>query len=216
MYGHLSDPLWVHSWKILFQEDRLREYWPTYQHTQQERVNAITRLIVYLTAALFFVTQRSSYLVIGAISLGLIWVVTMRNCPEDTKELFSAYPGIHESSDKRFGDGTGECIEPSPANPFGNVPVTEFGTRTASACNYKDVSKEVNALMGDMYPQARVSDSFNEETNNRQFYQMPVTNSIADTDVFGQFLFGQGPNCKSDHNVCTGFDFGAKSNVPPM
>ena len=201
----MSDPLWVDQWSILLQQDRLKEFWPHMNMTQQEKVNSFSRFILYLTVVLFLTSRKTEYLVLGLASLGLVGLVSRsagRNCGRD---FFADYPLSLEGSDIRslpLGKANQNCLRPTGQNPFGNaLPMDE---RDRSACNYKDVSGDINNLMA----------RYNDEVSSRQFYQMPVTDVVSDVEKFGQFLFGQGANCKSDHRVCTGYDHGPKSNVP--
>lgn len=210
MYS-LSDPLWVHKLSILFQQDRLPEFWPSEGMSEQERINAFTRFVVYLSVILFLVSQKREYLVMGIVVLGLIAIV-VRTAPRE--EMFSDYPSSLEASDKRIPVDSKGCVPPTKQNPFGNALVNEFGTARDASCNYNQNSDLMEKLMRET---GSVKDALNQEVAFRQFYQMPSTDGIGDTERFGQFLFGQGPNCKSDHTVCTGFDYTAKSNVPsPM
>lgn len=206
----MADPLWVHKPAVLLDERRFREFWPSETMTCNERVNAFSRFIMYLSGALYAFTSNVSYVVLGAIALLIVGVISKTR--STSRELFANYPTVHESSDSRFHkDLSSRCLLPTQDNPFGNVPVNELSSRTLPACNYKDVSDQTNQIMSGIIG---TKDAFNQEASSRQFYQMPVTEPIADTDKFGKFLYGQGPNCKSDPSVCTGFDAGAKSNVP--
>lgn len=204
----LSDPLWIHCPSVLFKETRLKEFWPSDSMSCYERVNAFSRFIIYLVIILYLVTEKKEYVVLGFVVLVIVGLVSKNM--KYSRELFSNYPGVHEVSDKRFGT-QGRCIMPTKENPFGNVPVSELNSRSLPACNYKDVSDETNKIMSGI---VGTKDAINLESSSRQFYQMPVTESISNTERFGQFLFGQGPNCKSDPSVCTGFDYGSRSNVP--
>ena len=198
----MSDPLWVDQWSILLQKDRLREFWPNVKMTQQEKVNAFTRFILYLTVLLFLVSGKAEYLVLGMTALGMVGIVSRthgRNCG---RELFADYPSSLEGSDARIPRTDKGCLRPTEENPFGN-PLPLDG-RERAACNYKDVAGDIQNLMA----------RYNDEVSSRQFYQMPNTDIVPDVEKFGKFLFGQGPNCKSDYRVCTGSDHGPKSNVP--
>lgn len=206
----MSDPLWVHKPSVLLDEKRLGEFWPTERMSCNERVNAFSRFILYFSAVMYVFSSKVSYVLLGAIALLVIGLISRSR--KDSRELFANYPHIHESSDARFQrDPTSRCLLPTPENPFGNVPVNELSSRTLPACNYKDVSDKTNDIMSGL---TGTRELFQSEVASRQFYQMPVTESISDTDKFGKFLYGQGPNCKSDPSVCTGFDLTAKSNVP--
>lgn len=201
----LSDPLWTNEPAILFRENRLKEFWPTDKMSCSERVNAFTRFVIFLSAGLYAFTQRASYALLGLSVMGMIALVGSR---VSDPELFVDYPYAHDASDRRFTQQR-RCLMPTRDNPFGNVAVHELSDRSLPSCNYKDVVGETNRLATEaMGP--------GDAGLSRQFYQMPVTDSISDTNLFGRFLYGQGPTCKSDPSVCTGFDFGPKSNVPPL
>lgn len=210
--GDLSDPLWIHEWSILLKKDQLERFWPSNEMSQNERINSFTRFVIYATVVLGVVTSKTTYYMLGATIVMIIGLVSRSMCPSFSKELFANYPQVHNSSDARFSS-TEKCLQPTANNPFGNVLAHEQNTRSMPACNYKDTYVDINEIMKGSVP---VDAAINQEAIHRQFYQMPNTEAIPDTEKFGQFLFGQGDTCKENYTVCTGFDYGPKSNVPHM
>ena len=57
-----SDPFWLNDFKILIEKSRLIEFFPTYDMTISEKLNAITRLMFYISIVLMIYTQNVEYI----------------------------------------------------------------------------------------------------------------------------------------------------------
>ena len=58
----ISDPFWLNDVGILFKYDRISHFFPTYKMTFVEKLNAITRLSIYLGVALYLVSSNYNWL----------------------------------------------------------------------------------------------------------------------------------------------------------
>ena len=56
------DDFWLSNFKILIEKSRLTEFFPNYDMTLNEKLNAITRLSIYLGIILALVTNNYNYL----------------------------------------------------------------------------------------------------------------------------------------------------------
>ena len=52
-----SDPFWLNDFKILIEKSRLIEFFPTNDMTISEKLNAITRLMFYISVVLMIYTK---------------------------------------------------------------------------------------------------------------------------------------------------------------
>lgn len=205
--GH--DELWIREPRIVFQGTRLLEFWPTRSMTQIERHNCYLRFALYATIVGAVLTRNPIY-----ISLGMAAVLALAYSALalPSREPFTEPP--HAASNEfEYARSKIDCQYPSDTNPFGNMLPGDPMDRKP-ACLYDEVADDINRRF-DRSMCTNVTDVFNKENSQRQFYTMPNTAAANDQMEFARFLFGQGPNCKSDPNACTGYDRGPKSNVPP-
>ena len=63
----ISDQFWFKKMSILFEKNRLIEFFPTYNMTLVEKLNAIARLSIYMGLILYFITKKYLYLYIPII-----------------------------------------------------------------------------------------------------------------------------------------------------
>ena len=59
---NLNDKFWINDYKILFEKERLADFFPTITMTMVEKLNAIMRLSIYLSIALYIVSGNYHYL----------------------------------------------------------------------------------------------------------------------------------------------------------
>lgn len=141
-----SMPFWSEDPNILLSPSFLLELFPTPNMSYSQKLNAITRLVLFLTIAIFMMTRKLRILVIGLFSLGAIYVVHQYD--ENQREKTGRFGKDLETF---AGGGIGATAEespamavlaergidphairvfdePTPANPFSNVDVSMYGT----------------------------------------------------------------------------------------
>ena len=64
-----GDKFWSEKFSILYQTDRLTEFFPNYQMTMIEKLNALTRMSIYLGVILSVLLKNYLYLYIIIIGL---------------------------------------------------------------------------------------------------------------------------------------------------
>ena len=114
----MSSPVWFENPQILLDPDRLLEFWPTMSQTEEERVNATTRFIIYATVIILLLLpakKRDFRVVLLSIMIvAAIWAVYYRegNLSRETitRDLM--------------------CRRPTEDNPMANVMVTDYGKPT--------------------------------------------------------------------------------------
>jgi hypothetical protein len=97
------------------------------------------------------------------------------------------------------------CSRPTPHNPFGNMTAYDIATNPnrPPACPYDDVKEEQRAYFNKGLVR-NLTDVYERENSQRQFYTVPVSQSIPDTKSFANFLYAEGlkRSCKADPLVC--------------
>ena len=60
---------WINSPSILFSKNHITELWPIDKMTREQKLNAITRLVILLTLAGFLLSKNYKILVTGFVSI---------------------------------------------------------------------------------------------------------------------------------------------------
>lgn len=143
----MSIPFWSNEPTIIFNKEYIFELWPTINMCYEQKLNAITRLIILITILGYILTTSSRILVVGTLTLAVIFILfNMRKQKltkeimnqefneydnEDINEGFSVY-GNRESDNSITNPVTLEKVvktefkEGNKKNPFSNVLLTEI------------------------------------------------------------------------------------------
>lgn len=77
----MSDPIWTQDVSVLFKLERLMEFFPIKSQTNEERVNAIVRLSLYISIVLGFYNSNIKFIAIFLFFLGFTFII-YRHHPE--------------------------------------------------------------------------------------------------------------------------------------
>jgi hypothetical protein len=143
----MSIPFWSNEPTIIFNKEYIFELWPTINMCYEQKLNAITRLIILITILGYILTTSSRILVVGTLTLAVIFILFNMRKQKLTKEImnqefneydneainegFSVY-GNRESDNSITNPVTLEKVvktefkEGNKKNPFSNVLLTEI------------------------------------------------------------------------------------------
>jgi len=193
-----SDPFWVENIEILYNQDRLTEFFPTGDMTMYEKMNASLRLSIYLFV-IYLIIRRN----IKAIFLPFFVAAI-------TLYIFKYENGMVLDIDKiLFGINMDElneqCVLPTEENVFMNVMKTDYGTgkKGHKSCNVdsKYVKEAIKNKFSDkLYKD--VSDVYSNTGLERQFVSNPNNLIPNDQKKFALYLYGNDTTCKEDTTKC--------------
>lgn len=199
----IGDNFWFNDSKILFREDRLTEFYPSYDMTLIEKLNAIARLSIYLSVVLFLGTQNYLYLYIFIIILAFT-IFIYNNQKNNMEMYFNSYNSILNEHNKRILEKK-NCTEPTNNNPFMNFNIiTDKKDRTEACSSWdnKKVRKNITEKFNhNLYRD--VSDLYGKNNSQRQYYTMPSTTLPNNQTEFAKWCYNTGPTCKEDTIKCT-------------
>jgi len=133
---------WSNEPTILFNKEYIFELWPTTNMCYEQKLNAISRLIILLTILGYILTMSQRVLVIGLLTLVVIFVLFKMRKQKITKEM------LNEGFNVKGNEVTGmfdkksnyyvnpetldsvlksEFKEGNKKNPFSNVLLTQIG-----------------------------------------------------------------------------------------
>jgi len=142
----MTTQFWTNDPSILFNKDYIFELWPTMNMCYEEKLNAITRLVILLTILGYILTMSQRILVVGVLTLVVIFVLFKMRKQKLTKELlmhegFDVKPRISliqgdepssSQSDSYINPVTLDAVlktefkEGNRKNPFSNVLLTQI------------------------------------------------------------------------------------------
>lgn len=203
-----KDQFWSQNPSILFDKKRLIEFIPTSDMTQEEKLNALTRLSIY-AGILMMVYTREMWTMYIPI-LGMFFVLFLyrmsRTQRGDAPVEYRSDPTIALKDDTMIIKPP-FCTPPTRNNPFMNVMFNEWGDNPnrPAACEYPGVEQETEDHFGfDLYKD--IDDLFEKNNGQRQFFTMPYTTIPNDQGSFAKWLYDTPATCKESQESCLRFE----------
>jgi hypothetical protein len=138
-----TQQIWSNDPTVLFNKDYIFELWPTTNMYYEQKLNAITRLIIIITILGFILSRSVRILIVGIVTLALIFILYKMRKPKTSKELLdlkegfeiqgNQVTGIFDKSRKTITNPvtletviSSEFKEGNKKNPFSNVLLTDI------------------------------------------------------------------------------------------
>jgi hypothetical protein len=138
-----TQQIWTNDPTILFNKDYMFELWPTTNMCYEQKLNSITRLIIIITILGFILTRSTRILIVGIVTIALIFILYKMRKPKITKDMLKSNEGFEVQGnqvtglfDKNMKTITNpvtlesvistEFREGSKKNPFSNVLLTDI------------------------------------------------------------------------------------------
>lgn len=131
---------WSNDPTILFNKEYIFELWPTAGMCYEQKLNAISRLIILLTILGYILTMSKRVLVVGILTLVVIFVLYNMRKKKLTKDMLENFQvegnevtGLFDNKPKSYVNPVTldavlrtEFKEGTKKNPFSNVLLTEI------------------------------------------------------------------------------------------
>ena len=131
---------WSNDPTILFNKDYIFELWPTTSMCYEQKLNAISRLIILLTILGYILTMSKRVLAVGVITLLVIFILYNMRKQKLTKDMLENFEvqgnevtGMFDNKPKSFVNPVTldavlrtEFKEGNKKNPFSNVLLTQI------------------------------------------------------------------------------------------
>ena len=205
----MTSPFWLSDPTILLKQNEIMQIWPADTMGSNEKLNAITRLVIILTFLRYLISLTYKIIITGAVTLAaIILLYTIQRSQEDQtdseKEGFTN-PQVYKLLKNNY-------TEPTEQNPAMNVllpQISDDPNRKAAAPSYnRGVEKEMNEktqqfvtdTFGDPNIDQRLfkdlGDNFNFDQSMRTWYATANTQIPNDQHAFAEYLYGDMPSCK--------------------
>ena len=210
---------WSNDPTILFNKDYIFELWPTTNMSYEQKLNAITRLIIVITILGFILTRSTRILIVGLVTVSLIFVLyKMREQKVSRKNEGFEVQGNQVTGlfDKKMKTITNpvtlesvvstEFQEGNKKNPFSNVLLTDImddPDRKAAPPSFnpeieEKITKDVKKSVQFMNPGINNTNkqlfgdlwnNFELDQSNRIFYSTANTRVTNDQGAFAKYLY---------------------------
>ena len=163
----MTTPFWSNDPTILFNKDSITQLWPMQQMTFEVKLNAISRIVCLLTILGFLFTRNWNILIIGILTLAIIFSIykfrkqeivsslikkegfVMNSlAPTQTAEQYNSTTTNPITLDKVLRN---DFYPTTKKNPFGNVLLTDImdnPDRKAAAPSFNpDVHDDINKMV---------------------------------------------------------------------
>jgi hypothetical protein len=138
-----TQEIWAINPTILFNKDYIFELWPTSIMSYEQKINAITRLIILITILGFISTRSIRIMIVGIVTIALIFILYKMRKPKLSSDNLKKNEGFEVQGNQVTGlfDKSAKTItnpvtlenvissefrEGNKQNPFSNVLLTDI------------------------------------------------------------------------------------------
>lgn len=212
-------PFWSKNPNIILHRDHIMEFFPTEDMTFNQKLNAITRIILLLTLVTFAYTRTVQILIVGAVSIFFIYMLYQyRNVDENfeggsLERAIDVSPVVKDLVETTNTNVDNIFQAPTATNPLGNVLVTDYlynpKRKPAQPAYNESVSADIVKKAKEMVINANpnntdiadklfkdLGDEYLFEQSLRPFYSTASTTIPNDQESFSQFCYGSMISCK--------------------
>lgn len=218
-----GDQFWINDPSILLKEDKIKDIWIKSSMTQNEKLNAITRLVILLTLLGYFFTRSLKIIGSGVATL-IVLVILFYSRKSDNDNTIEGMCGSGSASNivNKFYESKvarDYYTYPTEKNPNMNVLLPEIQDNPrrnmAAPPNNPVIATEINTMAKEMTlknltgqnPREKtevekklysdLGDNFEFEQSMRQFYTTPSTTIPNNQKEFAEFCYDDLINNKS-------------------
>lgn len=221
----MTSIFWINEPAILFNKDYILQIWPTSKMSYEEKLNAISRLIIILTILGFILTMNKSILFIGVVTLVALVAMYKMQKQKITKDTLNSSKEGFSGIDVKNQEETiinpdtlksylkSEFMPVNKKNPLGNVLLTEImdnPTRKPAPPSfntevYEDINVTTKKMVQSLNPSIKntnkqlygdLGEQFEFDQSQWSFYSTPNTKIPNDQGAFADYLYGDMPSCR--------------------
>lgn len=218
---------WTNDPTILLNKESILQFWPNKSMSFETKLNAISRLIIFMSILGFVFTRKFNLLIIGLITL-LIIISLYKLRKQSVIHSLIKKEGFRVNISTANANTTNILTDPvtlkqflrsefhptTKKNPFGNVLLTDINddpNRLAAAPSFnpdvcdeinKSVKKQTQLLNPNIINTNKqlygdLKDNYDLDNSMMRFHSMPNTRVTNDANAFAMYLYGNMPSSKS-------------------
>lgn len=214
----MNNTFWINNPTILFKSEYIKEIYPITGMVTEQKLNAMTRLIILLTILGYLLTQRIKIIITGLVTLGVIIILYYTNRNKQMKDNLKkksveTFQNIEQGKLNSYSINKNSNTLPTNLNPVMNVLLPEIQDnpkRLEAAPSFNPVIEtkindntkifienqfdDKNDIKDKLFKD--LGDSFGFEQSMRNFYTTPNTQIPNDQGSFAEFCYGDMISCK--------------------
>ena len=221
----MTPQFWTNDPTVLFNKEYILELWPTANMSYEQKINAITRLVILITILGYVATFSQRIIVVGVLTLVAIFILNkirkQKLTNEIIKEGFHVKETIIPTNKIITPDSLGtflknEFDEGTKKNPFSNVLLTQISDdpdRKSAPPAFnpevdETITKNIKRTVQYLNPEIKNTskqlydslwDKFELDQSNRAFYSTANTRVANDQGAYAKFLYGTMPSGKESN-----------------
>jgi hypothetical protein len=221
----MTTTFWSNDPTILFNKEYVLQMWPSSIMTYEEKLNAITRLVIIMTLLGYIATMSRNMIFIGFTTILLIFALyklrrqkVTRDILNESKEGFSGIDVKNQEAKIITPDTLqtylkSDFTQVDKKNPLGNVLLTEImdnPTRKSAPPSfntevYEDINVSTKKMVQSLNPGIKntnkqlygdLGEQFEFDQSQWSFYSTPNTKIPNDQGAFANYLYGDMPSCR--------------------
>lgn len=207
---------WINNPYILVDKNKFMDIWPTEKMNRNEKLNAISRLIILLTIIGIILTKNINIIISSIVALFVLIILHLLFKKDDyinnIKEYIQKEPFSNHDNIQDYNKIKHNFTNPQLNNPNMNVLLTEIQDNPerlpASKSYDKNVINEINNATKNFIKSQfndnniddklfnDLGDNYEFEQSMRQFYTTPNTRIENNQSAFAKFCYGNMASCK--------------------
>jgi hypothetical protein len=202
-------PFWGEDPNVLLDHRFATEFFPVESMDYNQKLNAVTRVVLVMTAVSFLITQNARLLVVSVITLVSVFGLHKFKSDADARKRGRRSEGFGARQDLPTKFQT-----PTATNPFSNVLPGDYARAAdklpAAPLDNPETAHQVLSKTTHMIDAANVGqpdisaklfrdlgEQLTLEQSMRPFYSMPSTTIPNDQKAFLDFCYGDMASCKT-------------------
>lgn len=209
----MDTSFWLYKPSILIKKEDITKIIPDNNMSSNEKLNAITRLIILISILAFFITEKQTVFITGVVTILSIVVLHTIQRNEEVKKGIIDVKETFSNMDDVYGKLPNTFTHPTENNPIMNVLMTEYSdnptNRKPAAPSYfpnviNNINESTKQLIKNNFNDDSVGDklfndlgdSYGFNQSMRAWYATPNTKIPNDQDEFAKFCYGTITSCK--------------------
>ena len=206
---------WLNDPSVLLHKKYIKNILPNREESKEEKLNAITRLILLLSILGYLITRSKKFIGYGIFCLAIIVVYYKTNNGEKNVEGFN-FADLNKNNKNQKKITKANYTLPTKKNPLMNVLLNEYvedPKRKPGAPSYlPEVENMIYEKEIDPNLFKDLGDAESYHNSMRQFYTTANSQIPNDQEAFLDYLYHNMPSCKDQGYVqCTNRSY--KTNI---
>ena len=219
----MTSPFWSNDPTIIFSKDHIFQLWPTPNMTFEEKLNAISRLVLFLTIFGFIFLMSIKFLFVGIITLIIIYILYKTRKQKIIKEMVqegfsinNAEAPVHIDNPETLETFLKSDFEPiNKKNPLGNMLLTQIGDNpqrksappSFNTQVYEDINNTTKKMIQSLNPGIKntnkqlfgdLGEKFEFDQSMWQYYSTANTKVGNDQGAYMNYMYGGMISVKED------------------